>query len=220
MESESQQQPQEIHPLNTPPNTHEKTTNIINILADCAVHNMNKDYGFWIGSCIAPRLYHPRKITIAKKISFLSLFHHVCLTDNGRWVRHTSQSAIHSGTGWRGAERRSFWFRWYRKRNNYQTLLWKRFLYCYRAYQNAFERIEHLLSLRKGPLNIDDILNDGQCRWLILDDLLPELGNSSKTSDLYIEHSHHRNISVFCDEKCVLWRIENNFYKYSLFLYI
>ena len=70
-------------------------------------------------------------------------------------------------------------------------------IYCYGAYQKDFKRIENLVSLREGGISVSEIPDDGRHRWLILDDLMSEMGNSSDTSDLYTKHSHHRNISVF-----------------------
>ena len=54
-----------------------------------------------------------------------------------------------------------------------------------------------MVSLREGGIAVSDIPDDGRHRWLVLDDLMSEMGNSTDTSDLYTKHSHHRNISVF-----------------------
>jgi len=39
--------------------------------------------------------------------------------------------------------------------------------------------------------------SDGQNRWLIIDDLMDELGGRKELDALFTKQSHHRNISVF-----------------------
>ena len=73
-------------------------------------------------------------------------------------------------------------------------------VYCYGAWQEKFERLmeETGTKFHRGLPNVErDIANDGNPRWLIIDDLMEEGSGKTQTNDLYTKHSHHRNISVF-----------------------
>jgi hypothetical protein len=69
-------------------------------------------------------------------------------------------------------------------------------IYCYGAHQDLFDTVDGV-RFHKGALDLDTIPNDGDNRWLILDDLMTDISGSKSTVDLYTKHSHHRNISVF-----------------------
>lgn len=80
-------------------------------------------------------------------------------------------------------------------------------IYCYGAYQQAFVALEPYVTFHEGPIDVlRDIPNDGKHRWLILDDLMSEAGNSSEMTSLYTKHSHHRNISVFFVLQNLFWK--------------
>lgn len=70
-------------------------------------------------------------------------------------------------------------------------------IYCYGAWQDEFSKYP-FIRFHEGAIDVErDIPNDGEPRWLILDDLMDEVGGKSETDKLYTKHSHHRNISVF-----------------------
>lgn len=69
-------------------------------------------------------------------------------------------------------------------------------LYCYGAWQPAFERND--VTFIEGMLDFEkDIPNDGQHRWLVIDDLMDEVVGKKLLNTLYTKYSHHRNVSVF-----------------------
>lgn len=70
-------------------------------------------------------------------------------------------------------------------------------IYCYGAWQEKFTTVQGV-RFHEGLLDTEkDIPNDGQMRWLILDDLMEEAAGKSGTNNLYTKGSHHRNICVF-----------------------
>ena len=69
-------------------------------------------------------------------------------------------------------------------------------VYCCGVWQEAFDGVPGM-RFHKGLISLDDIVDDGQNRWVILDDLVDELSGNSSLTALFIKHSHHRNISVF-----------------------
>ena len=69
-------------------------------------------------------------------------------------------------------------------------------IYCYGAYQERFTEMPDV-NFHEGMIDVDDIPNDGQHRWLILDDLMAEIGGTPELNALFTKHSHHRLISVF-----------------------
>ena len=69
-------------------------------------------------------------------------------------------------------------------------------IYCYGAWQPAFEDIDHI-RFHEGVIKASDIPNDGQHRWLIIDDLMEEAMGKHETNSLFTKTSHHSNISVF-----------------------
>ena len=69
--------------------------------------------------------------------------------------------------------------------------------YHYGEWQDAFGETSEV-TFRRGPPDVEaDIPNDGQNRWLIIDDLMEEALGKGKSNALYTKYSHHRNISVF-----------------------
>jgi hypothetical protein len=70
-------------------------------------------------------------------------------------------------------------------------------IYCYGEWQKTFEDTPNV-RFHDGAIDPEnDIPNDGKHRWLILDDLMNELGGKDQTNKLFTKNSHHRNISVF-----------------------
>jgi hypothetical protein len=69
-------------------------------------------------------------------------------------------------------------------------------IYCYGAYQEVFSEVKGV-RFHDGLVDLDTITNDGNSRWLILDDLMTEISGSRDSKDLFTKFSHHRNISVF-----------------------
>ena len=69
-------------------------------------------------------------------------------------------------------------------------------IYCYGAWQPAFEDIDHI-RFHEGVIKASDIPNDGQHRWLIIDDLMEEAMGKHETNSLFTKTSHHSNISFF-----------------------
>ena len=72
-------------------------------------------------------------------------------------------------------------------------------LYRYGAWQKRFEeKSSPLLEYGEGMIDVEnDIPNDGQHRWLIIDDLMDEVSGKTQTNNLFTKHSHHKNLSVF-----------------------
>ena len=71
--------------------------------------------------------------------------------------------------------------------------------YCYGAWQEIFKEKENIL-FHDGLIDIDEVItNDGQHRWLIIDNLMQEvtMDKTKRLESMYTKHSHHRNISVF-----------------------
>ena len=71
--------------------------------------------------------------------------------------------------------------------------------YRYGAWQKAFENpISPILEYGEGMMDIEnDVPDDGQHRWIIVDDLLGEVGGKAEMNNLFTKHSHHKNLSVF-----------------------
>lgn len=63
-------------------------------------------------------------------------------------------------------------------------------IYCYGVWQKAFESFEGV-RFHEGLIDVKEgITNDGNNRWLILDDLMDEINSETR-------YSHHFNISSF-----------------------
>ena len=69
-------------------------------------------------------------------------------------------------------------------------------IYCYGAWQPRFDMMKDVTFV-EGIVDVEDIPNDGKQRWVIIDDLMEEVGGSAKLNNLFTKHSHHRNLSVF-----------------------
>jgi len=71
-------------------------------------------------------------------------------------------------------------------------------IYCYGPWQNQFDNLKiDNLKFHEGLIDVDEkIPLDGQHRWIVLDDLMEEIGNQSETRKLFTKKSHHMNISV------------------------
>ena len=70
-------------------------------------------------------------------------------------------------------------------------------IYCYGAWQPAFENIENV-TFHEGLIDFKTQLpSDGKHRWLIIDDLMSESSGNEEVEDLFTKHSHHKNVSVF-----------------------
>ena len=69
--------------------------------------------------------------------------------------------------------------------------------YCYGAWQESFDSLANEVTFHEGLINVEnDLPNDGQPRWLIIDDLMEESTGKSELNNIYTKHSHHRNVSV------------------------
>lgn len=70
-------------------------------------------------------------------------------------------------------------------------------IYCYGVWQNAFEEMDNV-SFREGMIDFkNDLPSDGKHRWLIIDDLMSEMGGNDEADNLFAKYSHHKNVSVF-----------------------
>ena len=71
-------------------------------------------------------------------------------------------------------------------------------IYCYGAWQEAFEEKVSGVRFHEGLLDAArDVPSDGLARWIVVDDLMSDVGGGKGMEDLFTKHSHHRNISVF-----------------------
>ena len=71
-------------------------------------------------------------------------------------------------------------------------------IYCYGAMQPAFEEEVSGVRFHEGLVDARrDVPNDGLARWIVVDDLMTDVGGGKDMEDLFTKHSHHRNISVF-----------------------
>ena len=78
------------------------------------------------------------------------------------------------------------------------TVVPRRVIYCYGAWQNAFVSCAiPNIEFHEGLKKIDDIPDDGSHTVMIVDDLMGELSKSKEMVDLFTKHSHHRMISCF-----------------------
>ena len=75
-------------------------------------------------------------------------------------------------------------------------------IYCYGANQDRFAEMPDA-NFHEGMVDVDNILNDSQHKWLILDDLMAEVGGTPELNALFTKHSHHRLITAFSGSKCV-----------------
>lgn len=79
-------------------------------------------------------------------------------------------------------------------------------IYCYGAWQEAFDNVSGV-TFHEGMIDIStDIPNDNLHRWLIIDDLMSDDSSMKHINDIFTKGSHHRNISVF-------FVLQNLFYK-------
>ena len=70
-------------------------------------------------------------------------------------------------------------------------------IYCYGAWQKEFEAFPDI-TFHEGLIDVkNDISDDGEHRWLIVDDLMDEAGKSSNLLNTFTKYSHHKNISVW-----------------------
>jgi hypothetical protein len=67
----------------------------------------------------------------------------------------------------------------------------KRIIWCYGAYQNAFDQLPDDVHLHDGIPNADELQPDS---LLILDDLMGQIDN--RVNDIFTKFSHHRNVSI------------------------
>jgi energy-coupling factor transporter ATP-binding protein EcfA2 len=69
--------------------------------------------------------------------------------------------------------------------------------YCYGEWQSSFELVDNV-TFHEGLIDVNnEIPNDNQPRWIIIDDLMNEAGGRSTTDNLFTKGSHHKNVSVF-----------------------
>ena len=69
--------------------------------------------------------------------------------------------------------------------------------YCYGSWQPSFEEMEGV-TFHEGLMDFDTQLPaDGKHRWVIIDDLMSESSGNKEVEDLFVKHSHHKNVSVF-----------------------
>lgn len=70
-------------------------------------------------------------------------------------------------------------------------------IYCYSIWQPVFETVKYV-NFHKGLIDVNEkVFNDGQSRWLIIDDLMDEVAGGKEMNNLFTKQSHHLNISVF-----------------------
>lgn len=75
-------------------------------------------------------------------------------------------------------------------------------IYCYGAWQPAFETKEKNINFHSGLVNVEELPDDKKHTVLIIDDLMTELSKSKEAVDLFTKHSHHKNIScIFIVQK-------------------
>lgn len=71
-------------------------------------------------------------------------------------------------------------------------------IYCYGVWQRRFEDYKDKVRFHSGLIDVEmDIERDGKNRWLIIDDLMGEVGGKETTNAIFTKFSHHLNISVF-----------------------
>ena len=79
-------------------------------------------------------------------------------------------------------------------------------IYCYDDWQPIFDRYANTIRFHHGIIDVDEIPNDGQHRWLVFDDLMDELLDNPGANDLFTKRSHHRLL-------CVILLVQNLFHK-------
>lgn len=73
----------------------------------------------------------------------------------------------------------------------------KEIIYCYSIWQTVFNSFENV-KFHQGMIDIDDVtFNDKENRWIIIDDLMDEVGGTKDMDSLFTKQSHHLNLSVF-----------------------
>ena len=71
-------------------------------------------------------------------------------------------------------------------------------IYCYGVWQDGYNPLREYVRFHKGMINVsEEIPTDNRSRWLIIDDLMEEVGSNKDTAAVYTKYSHHMNISVF-----------------------
>jgi hypothetical protein len=70
-------------------------------------------------------------------------------------------------------------------------------IYCYGAWQEAFDNMTDV-TFREGMIDFkNDIPSDGKHRWMIVDNLMSEMSGNNEADNLFTKYSHHKNVSVF-----------------------
>lgn len=104
-----------------------------------------------------------------------------------------------------GSGKTEFIFRLINNREFITDIPPKEIIYCYGAWQDKFNQITNV-TFHEGFIDISDLPNDQNHRWVIIDDLMEEVGKSSNLLNLFTKYSHHKNISV-------IFVTQNLFYK-------
>ena len=74
----------------------------------------------------------------------------------------------------------------------------KEIIYCYEVWQAKFNDLRDIVTFNKGLIDIEkDIPDDGQHRWVILDDMMEEVTKNLETQKAFTVYSHHKNMTVF-----------------------
>ncbi|VDI36820.1 Hypothetical predicted protein [Mytilus galloprovincialis] len=80
----------------------------------------------------------------------------------------------------------------------------ERIVWCYKRWQPLFselqQTIKNILFVQGLPenLNDDSFIDSRYPSLIILDDLMRDVTNSKDVCELFVEGSHHRNLSVAC----------------------
>lgn len=73
-------------------------------------------------------------------------------------------------------------------------------IYCYGVWQPLFVKLKEMgVTLHEGAI-LDvrsEIPSDGKHRWMIVDDLMHEVGGKSEMNNIFTKYSHHMNLSIF-----------------------
>ena len=73
-------------------------------------------------------------------------------------------------------------------------------IWCYGMYQPAYDEIQrtirNLTFIEGVPSDLESMINPSIRNLVVLDDLMEELSNNSRITNMFTKGCHHRNLSV------------------------
>ena len=76
----------------------------------------------------------------------------------------------------------------------------EKIIWCYGMYQPAYDEMQrnipNLTFIEGVPCDLESMINPSIRNLVVLDDLMQELSNNNRTTNLFTKGFHHRNLSV------------------------